>query len=54
MLACFIEQYGGLDPNVTGLLNQEEHFSEIFKEYEQKCRVWARLCVFGGYFVWSE
>uniref|UniRef100_A0A8C1TBH4 Ninein-like protein n=1 Tax=Cyprinus carpio TaxID=7962 RepID=A0A8C1TBH4_CYPCA len=46
------DKYGGLDPNVTGLLNQEEHFSEIFKEYEQKCRVWARLCVFGGYFVW--
>uniref|UniRef100_A0A8C1T7F9 Ninein-like protein n=1 Tax=Cyprinus carpio TaxID=7962 RepID=A0A8C1T7F9_CYPCA len=32
------DKYGGLDPNVTGLLNQEEHFSEIFKEYEQKCR----------------
>lgn len=36
---CFNEQYGGLDPNGTGLLNQEEHFSEIFKEYEQQCRV---------------
>ncbi|KAF4105536.1 ninein-like protein isoform X1 [Onychostoma macrolepis] len=32
------DKYGGLDPNGTGLLNQEEHFSEIFKEYEQQCR----------------
>ncbi|XP_056104155.1 ninein-like protein isoform X1 [Rhinichthys klamathensis goyatoka] len=32
------DRYGGLDPNGTGLLNQEEHFSEIFKEYEQQCR----------------
>ncbi|XP_026080188.1 ninein-like protein isoform X2 [Carassius auratus] len=32
------DKYGGLDPNGTGLLNQEEHFSEIFKQYEQQCR----------------
>ncbi|XP_067242038.1 ninein-like protein isoform X3 [Chanodichthys erythropterus] len=32
------DKYGGLDSNGTGLLNQEEHFSEIFKEYEQQCR----------------
>ncbi|XP_067277678.1 ninein-like protein isoform X4 [Pseudorasbora parva] len=32
------DKFGGLDPNGTGLLNQEEHFSEIFKEYEQQCR----------------
>ncbi|CAM4727684.1 unnamed protein product [Leuciscus chuanchicus] len=32
------DRYGGLDPNGTGLLNQEEHFSELFKEYEQQCR----------------
>uniref|UniRef100_A0A673IPR4 Ninein-like protein n=1 Tax=Sinocyclocheilus rhinocerous TaxID=307959 RepID=A0A673IPR4_9TELE len=32
------DKYGGLDPNGTGLLNQEEHFSEIFKEYELQCR----------------
>ncbi|XP_077053115.1 ninein-like protein isoform X5 [Siphateles boraxobius] len=32
------DRYGGIDPNGTGLLNQEEHFSEIFKEYEQQCR----------------
>ncbi|KAK7148919.1 hypothetical protein R3I93_013060 [Phoxinus phoxinus] len=32
------DRYGGLDLNGTGLLNQEEHFSEIFKEYEQQCR----------------
>ncbi|XP_051503633.1 ninein-like protein isoform X2 [Myxocyprinus asiaticus] len=32
------DKYGGLDPNGTGLLNQEEHFSEIIKEYEQQCR----------------
>ncbi|XP_048060358.1 ninein-like protein isoform X4 [Megalobrama amblycephala] len=32
------DKYGGIDSNGTGLLNQEEHFSEIFKEYEQQCR----------------
>ncbi|XP_052007331.1 ninein-like protein isoform X3 [Xyrauchen texanus] len=32
------DKYGGLDPNGTGLLNQEEHFSEIIKDYEQQCR----------------
>ncbi|XP_016120371.1 ninein-like protein, partial [Sinocyclocheilus grahami] len=32
------DKYGGLDPNGTGLLNQEEHFLEIFKEYELQCR----------------
>ncbi|XP_051773572.1 ninein-like protein isoform X2 [Ctenopharyngodon idella] len=32
------DKYGSLDSNGTGLLNQEEHFSEIFKEYEQQCR----------------
>ncbi|XP_051945396.1 ninein-like protein isoform X2 [Xyrauchen texanus] len=32
------DKYDGLDPNGTGLLNQEEHFSEIIKEFEQKCR----------------
>ncbi|XP_065153350.1 ninein-like protein isoform X3 [Paramisgurnus dabryanus] len=31
-------QYGDLDPNGPGLLNEEEHFSEIIKEYEKQCR----------------
>ncbi|XP_057198755.1 ninein-like protein isoform X3 [Triplophysa rosa] len=31
------DKYGDLDPNGTGL-NQEEHFSEIIKEYEKQCR----------------
>ncbi|XP_056326519.1 ninein-like protein isoform X1 [Danio aesculapii] len=32
------DKYDGLDANGTGLLNREEQFSEIFKEYEQQCR----------------
>ncbi|XP_043112001.1 ninein-like protein isoform X4 [Puntigrus tetrazona] len=32
------DKYDGLDTNGTGLLNQEEQYSEIFKEYEQQCR----------------
>ncbi|NP_001268727.2 ninein-like protein isoform 2 [Danio rerio] len=32
------DKYDGLDANGTGLLNQEEQFTEIFKEYEQQCR----------------
>ncbi|TRY84265.1 hypothetical protein DNTS_025367 [Danionella cerebrum] len=32
------EKYGGLDGNGSGQLNQEEHFTEVFKEYEKQCR----------------
>ncbi|XP_014057539.2 ninein-like protein isoform X4 [Salmo salar] len=32
------DKFGSLDPNNTGLLNQEERFSEIIKEYELQCR----------------
>ncbi|XP_065153349.1 ninein-like protein isoform X2 [Paramisgurnus dabryanus] len=32
------DRYGDLDPNGPGLLNEEEHFSEIIKEYEKQCR----------------
>lgn len=41
---CFgwLTQFGSLDPNNTGLLNQEERFSEIIKEYELQCRVSER------------
>eukprot|EP00063_Salmo_salar_P034688 XP_014009523.1 PREDICTED: ninein-like protein isoform X1 [Salmo salar] len=33
-----LDKFGSLDPNNTGLLNQEERFSEIIKEYELQCR----------------
>lgn len=32
------DKFGSLDPNSSGLLNQEERFAEIIKEYEQQCR----------------
>ncbi|XP_067091720.1 ninein-like protein isoform X1 [Osmerus mordax] len=32
------DKFGSLDPNSSGLLNQEERFTEIIKEYEQQCR----------------
>ncbi|CAB1343503.1 unnamed protein product, partial [Coregonus sp. 'balchen'] len=35
---CNATQFGSLDPNNTGLLNQEERFSEIIKEYKLQCR----------------
>ncbi|XP_062319603.1 ninein-like protein isoform X3 [Osmerus eperlanus] len=31
------DKFGSLDPNSSGLLNQEERFTEIIKEYEQQC-----------------
>jgi hypothetical protein len=34
----WLTQFGSLDPNNTGLLNQER-VSEIIKEYELQCRV---------------
>ncbi|KAK6293524.1 hypothetical protein J4Q44_G00358500 [Coregonus suidteri] len=33
-----LDKFGSLDPNNTGLLNQEERFSEIIKEYKLQCR----------------
>ncbi|XP_064788323.1 ninein-like protein isoform X1 [Oncorhynchus masou masou] len=33
-----LDKFGSLDPNNTGLLNQEERVSEIIKEYELQCR----------------
>nr|XP_029496666.1 ninein-like protein isoform X2 [Oncorhynchus nerka] len=33
-----LDKFGSLDPNNTGLLNQEERFSEIIKEFELQCR----------------
>ncbi|KAJ8014305.1 hypothetical protein DPEC_G00038870 [Dallia pectoralis] len=33
-----LEKFGSQDQNNTGLLNQEERFSEIIKEYELQCR----------------
>ncbi|XP_036815825.1 ninein-like protein isoform X3 [Oncorhynchus mykiss] len=33
-----LDKFGSLDPNSTGLLNQEERFSEIIKEFELQCR----------------
>ncbi|KAM9561082.1 ninein-like protein isoform 2-T2 [Salvelinus alpinus] len=33
-----LDKFGSLDPNNTELLNQEERFSEIIKEYELQCR----------------
>lgn len=38
----WLTQFGSLDPNNTGLLNQEERFSEIIKEFELQCRVSER------------
>ncbi|XP_046884846.1 ninein-like protein isoform X2 [Hypomesus transpacificus] len=32
------DKFGSLDPNSSGLLSQEERFTEIIKEYEQQCR----------------
>uniref|UniRef100_A0A8C7D6A1 Ninein-like n=1 Tax=Oncorhynchus kisutch TaxID=8019 RepID=A0A8C7D6A1_ONCKI len=34
----WLTQFGSLDPNNTGLLNQGERVSEIIKEYELQCR----------------
>ncbi|KAG7462591.1 hypothetical protein MATL_G00186420 [Megalops atlanticus] len=32
------DKFGGLDPHHTGMLSQEERFSQIIREYELQCR----------------